>query len=66
MKLKLDELKKAISWFEANTDTLYISLQEVNRSAELKAIDKAGAEVVIILFDDGTMMPKIKKTEVLR
>lgn len=67
MKIKLDELKKAIQWIEENSNAMDVSLYAgEGHKIVLKCMDRMEVEVEIILFADGQMMPKIKKTDILR
>jgi hypothetical protein len=66
MKLKLDELKKAIAWIEANTNSDFIKLEVGGSKANLRCFDKKDREVSIEIFDgESPMLPKITKTEIL-
>ena len=67
MKIDLEELKKAIDWLRANSHDLkvHIVLHEIDKLV-IKTMDKHDNEVEITLYTDSQMLPKIKKTEVLR
>jgi len=67
MKIDLEELKKAIDWLRTNSHDLkvHIVLHEIDRLI-IKTMDKHDNEVEITLYTDSQMLPKIKKTEVLR
>lgn len=67
MKISIDELKKAIDWLRANTNQTEVTIYtgEGNK-LRLTAFDRQDAEVEITLYNGGEILPKIKKTEVLR
>ncbi len=67
MKIELKELKKAMTWIETNTNEIAVNMYmgEANKLV-LTCFDKGGSEVEITLFADHQMMPKIRKTEILR
>jgi hypothetical protein len=67
MKINLDDLKKAIDWFRANTNQVEVTIYagEGNK-LRLTAFDRNDAEVEVTLYNCGEILPKIKKTEVLR
>lgn len=67
MKIDLSQLKKAIHWLEANTNEVNIQVYTGDMTKlMLKATDRLGNEVEITLFNDSQMMPKIRKTEILK
>ena len=65
MKLKLDELKKAVGWIEANSRDVIVNLYICNRELRIECEDKYQKQVEITLWNEGGMLPKIKKTEIL-
>lgn len=67
MKIDIKDLKKAVQWIEVNTHQISINIYmgEANKLV-LTCMDKHDTEVEITLFSDNQMLPKIKKTEVLR
>jgi len=67
VKVDIKDLKKAIAWFEANTKAETIALHNYGHSDKLfiETFDKYDASVQITIFESGTMMPKITKTEIL-
>lgn len=68
MKVSIDELKKAVKWVEANSNATAIKVHIINDSTSKLYIDcddKYGSSIEIVLYEDGTMLPKIKRTEVL-
>lgn len=68
MKLKIEDLKKAISWCEANSRDLLVTV-ELNpdgRNLSIKTQDRYDVLVDIKLFNDGNMGPTIKKEEALK
>jgi hypothetical protein len=67
MKIDLSQFKKALNWIEVNSLDMHVSVfTGENGKLKITCFDKYGAEVDITLFADGTMMPKIRKTDVLR
>lgn len=66
MKLDLLQLKKAVQWIEANTNEVLVKvyMSEANKFS-IKCTDKYDSEVEITLTEEGTSLPKIKKTEIL-
>lgn len=67
MKVKLDELKKAISWIEVNSKDLSVGITGADGRLYINCTDKYDSSVEIVIFDEKTaVMPKIKKTDILR
>lgn len=66
MKIDLKELKKAVQWVEGNSNVVRVDIQMQEGKLFLTCMDKGDSEVEITLFSDSQMLPKIKKTEVLR
>lgn len=67
MKIDLKELKKAVNWVEANTNQVHINIYSADSNKlVITTMDKQDTEVEIVLYSDSQMLPKIKKTEVLR
>lgn len=66
MKIDLKELKKAVQWVEGNSNVVRVDIQLQEGKLFLTCLDKGDSEVEITLFSDSQMLPKIKKTEVLR
>lgn len=67
LKIELSQLKKAIQWIEANTNEVNVQIYTGDgNKLILKSSDRLGHEVEITLFTDSQMLPKIKKTEVLK
>ncbi len=67
MKISLAELKKTVQWVEGNTNAVDINLTIYDNRVIVKTTDKYDCEVEISLYDTETaVMPKIKKTELLR
>ena len=61
-------LEKAIKWVEGNTNATAVKLHIINDTTSKLYIDcddKYGSSIEIVLYEDGTMLPKIKRTEVL-
>jgi hypothetical protein len=67
MKISLEELKRAVSWIEVNSRDVQVQIYtgEGNKLC-LKCMDRYDTEVEITLFEGQSMLPKIKKTEVLK
>lgn len=67
MKIDIKDLKKALDWIEANTKAEYVYLHNygANNKLFIETFDKYEASIQITIFEQGTMMPKITKTEVL-
>jgi hypothetical protein len=67
LKIDLAQIKKAIQWIEANTNEVSVQIYTGDGSKIiLKSVDRLGSEVEITLFNDATMLPKIRKTEILK
>lgn len=67
LKIDLSQLKKAVQWIEANTNDINVQVYTGDgNKLVLKSTDRTGHEVEITLFTDSQMLPKIKKTEVLK
>lgn len=67
MKIDLKELKKAVQWIEVNTNMVAVNIFVMDGNKLIfSCMDKQDTEVEITLFSDGQMLPKIRKTEVLR
>lgn len=67
MKIALDELKKAIQWIESNSKDLKIEVYTFEQNKlTLKCMDKLDQEVEITMYSEGSYLPKIKKTDILR
>lgn len=65
MKIHLKDLKRAIEWFETNTNADKITLYAGDNKLSMTVLDKYSAQVEILLYEDSSMLPKIKKTDVL-
>jgi len=66
LKIDLEQLKKAIQWIEANTNEVTVQIYtDFSNKLILKCIDRLGSEVEINLYNDSTMLPKIKRTDIL-
>jgi hypothetical protein len=67
MKIKLEDLKKAVQWVEANSRDVMVTLVEnPDRHLVIKCTDKYEVSVEIKLFNDGTMGPRITKEDALK
>lgn len=65
MKVDMKDLKKALLWIEANTNADKIKIYIGDNKMSITTMDKYDAQVEIILYEDSSMMPKIKKAEFL-
>jgi hypothetical protein len=65
MKIDLKDLKKAVQWIESNTNADKVQVYIGDNKLNISTMDKFGAQVEIIIFDEASMMPKIKKTDLL-
>lgn len=65
MKLDMKELKKAINWIEINTNQDKVDFYIGDGKLIITTLDKYSSQVEIILFEETSMMAKIKKTEIL-
>lgn len=67
MRISLEELKRAVLWIEANSRDIKVEVSpESGSRLHLSCFDRNDSQVEITLFEDSSMLPKIKKTEVLR
>jgi hypothetical protein len=65
MKIDIKDLKKALQWLEANTHSESVNLYMGDNKLTVSTLDKYEAQVEIVLYENGSMMPKIKKTDLL-
>ena len=65
MKINIADLEKALKWIAINSFEPTIKIEMIDHKMSIKTFDKHSAEVEITIFEDGTMMPKVKKTETL-
>jgi hypothetical protein len=65
MKIDVKDLKKALQWIEENTHAEKVSLYMGDNKLTITTMDKYEAQVEIILYENSSMMPKIKKTDLL-
>lgn len=65
MKLDIRDIKKAVQWVEANTNADIVDFYIGDNKLVITTADKYQAQVEIIVFENSSMMAKIKKTEVL-
>lgn len=66
MKVLLADLKKAISFFEAHTAEISVAVAlDDGRVLLLRGFDKLGQSVEIQIYLEGTLLPKIVRTDVL-
>lgn len=68
MKIKLEDLKKAVQWIEANSRDVQVKIEkDVNdRNMIIKCTDKYDVSVEIKLFNEGSMGPRILKEDNLK
>lgn len=64
-KISLQELKKAVQWIEASTNSVMVNVDIYGDAVLLRVVDKNEEYVEISLFDTerSNMFPKITKTE---
>lgn len=66
MKIKLEELKHALSWIESNCNKDYIEIIQDQRTTFLSCIDRMDRVAKIELWStEINNMPKLTKTEIL-
>lgn len=70
MRINISDLKKAIKWVEEHTKEEIINVYIVSGFSgsnilSLDCKDKYTKEVEIEIYEAGTLLPKIKKTEIL-
>lgn len=67
MKILLADLRKALLFFESQTGEIAIKLSiDEGRACILQGFDKGGQLVEIRLYNDGSLLPKITRADVLR
>jgi len=65
VKIKFDELKKALTWIETNTQDISMNITIDTNIMTIRTFDKYESEVIIEIFDDGIRTAKIKRTDAL-
>ena len=66
LKVKLDELKKALQWMEANTNAVDLRISDDGHKLLIEAFDRADSHVTITLYStQAATLPKITKTDTL-
>lgn len=65
MKVDVKDIKKALNWIESNTNVESVNLYIGDNKLVISTMDKYSAQVEIVLFEGSSMMPKIKKTDLL-
>lgn len=65
MKIDIRDVKKAVQWVESNTKTDIVDFYIGDNKLVITTIDKYSTQVEIILYENSSMLAKIKKTEVL-
>lgn len=65
MKIDVKDLKKAVAWVEANTNADKVDLYIGDNKLIITTSDKYEAQVEIVIYEGASMMPKIKKTDLL-
>lgn len=65
MKISVVDLKKALQWIEVHSKDTHVQTFEDGRQMFLDVVDNYGAKVTIILYDEGTLLPKIQKQDYL-
>lgn len=67
MKIKLEDLKKAVQWAEANSrDVMIVVKANDDRYLTLSCADRYDVSVEIKVFSEGSMGPRITKEEALK
>lgn len=66
MKIEFESLKKAIKWIEENTGEMTVNVFLEGTKMHLKVHDRLDSEVIITLFEDDNLLPKIQKSEILK
>lgn len=67
MKIRLEDLKKAVAWAEANSRDLFVQVMSIDgNKLTIKCLDRQDSDVEITLFDSGNLMPKIRRTDILK
>lgn len=65
MKIDIRDVKKAVQWVESNTNADIVDFYIGDNKLVITTIDKYSTQVEIILYENSSMLAKIKKTEVL-
>lgn len=63
MKIALSDLKKVVTWIENNSLTQHVDVQLQDRKMYFECRDKYDTGIEITLFEDSSMMAKIKKED---
>ena len=66
MKISVEDLKKMLGWIEANSFDVAVKITIQERIMVIKCSDRFATEVEIHLHEEGNVMPKIRKTDILR
>ena len=66
MKINIEELNSAVSWFRANGRDLNVKIDTYTGILVIKGLDRLDNEVEIHLYNEQAMMPKIKNTQILK
>lgn len=67
MKVSIRDIKKAISWVEANTNSEMVLVSLEGAKMLIKTSDKYDKIVEIVIYDESTsMLPTITSTDKLR
>lgn len=65
MRVKLDDLKKALANVEANSKDEVVSIK-IDSHIYISYTDRYDVQVEIKISENGNMLPKIRKEDVLR
>ena len=66
IKVEFKDLKKALGWVEANTNSNYLSVAIDMETLVIRTFDKFETQVEIVIYSDkAAMQPKITRTEIL-
>ena len=65
MKVDIKDVKKALNWLESNTNADIVDFYIGDNKLAITTIDKYQAQVEIVIYENSSMMPNIKKTDIL-
>ena len=65
MNVSVDDLAKALAWIKNNSMDVYVKASIIDGKLYFKCKDKYESQVEITIFGDSTLMPKIRKEDIL-
>lgn len=65
MKIDLKDIEKAVKWIRENSNNDRAVFEIIDNKLIVSVMDKYQASVEILIYESGSMMPKIKKTDLL-